>query len=128
MSEPDFGAMVPDVFQQTCLTVDTDMGSEVIPFDVLCSSYFKATDLGILISEATTSDLQRANLHDHIRDYIEGEPYMDTVRIEEGWLAYLTMPGYLDRTDYTLHETEEEAHAYLAETYALEMKKNDVLL
>jgi hypothetical protein len=45
---------------------------------------------------------------------------MDTVRIEEGWLAYLTMPGYLDRTDYTLHETEEEAHAYLVETYALE--------
>jgi hypothetical protein len=120
MSEPNFGAMVPDVFQQTCLTVETDMGTEHIPFDVLCGGYFKATDLGILLREAINSASREAELYRHIRDYIEGEPYMNTIFIEEGWLAYLTMPGYLDRTDYTLHETEEEAHAYLVETYALE--------
>ena len=40
--------------------------------------------------------------------------YMDVV---EGWGARLSAPGYLDCTDWTVHETEEEAHEYLTDMY-----------
>lgn len=37
----------------------------------------------------------------------------------EGFGARLSAPGYLDCTDWTVFNTEEEAKAYLVETYDL---------
>lgn len=35
----------------------------------------------------------------------------------EGYGARLSMPGYLDCTDWTVHPTPQEAKEYLEETY-----------
>lgn len=44
--------------------------------------------------------------------------YRDTIERYEGkYLAYLSAPGYMDRTDSTMHDTYDEAAAYLVETY-----------
>lgn len=44
--------------------------------------------------------------------------YQDTIERHEGkFLAYLSAPGYMDRTDATMHDTYEEAAAYLVDTY-----------
>jgi hypothetical protein len=51
--------------------------------------------------------------------YIEGEP-LDTdttLNAKAGWLARLSAPGYMDCTDWTAHETEQDAIDYLIETY-----------
>ncbi len=39
------------------------------------------------------------------------------VEMKEGYGARLSMPGYLDCTDWTVHDTSEEAFEYLEETY-----------
>jgi hypothetical protein len=38
-------------------------------------------------------------------------------KCSEEYGAYRTAPDYLDRTDLTVHNTEEEAKRYLCETY-----------
>lgn len=44
--------------------------------------------------------------------------YRDTIERHAGkFLAYLSAPGYLDRTDATAHDTYEEAAEYLVNTY-----------
>lgn len=44
--------------------------------------------------------------------------WADTIERHEGkYLARLTAPGYLDQTDTTMHDTYDEAAAYLVETY-----------
>ena len=39
------------------------------------------------------------------------------VQVQEGYGARLSMPGYLDCTDWSVHETEKEAWEYLQDTY-----------
>ena len=39
------------------------------------------------------------------------------VEMQEGYGARLSMPGYLDCTDWTVHDTPEEAFEYLEKTY-----------
>lgn len=54
-----------------------------------------------------------------LRDYVNGtidEPDVPITALS-GWLARLSAPGYMDCTDWTAHETEGEAIAYLDETY-----------
>lgn len=41
----------------------------------------------------------------------------DTIECREGWLARLSMPGYMDCTDWTVHATEADAHEYLDHCY-----------
>lgn len=44
--------------------------------------------------------------------------YADTIARHEGkYLACLSALGYLDQTDTTMHDTYDEAAAYLVETY-----------
>lgn len=38
---------------------------------------------------------------------------------KEKFLAYLSAPGYMDRTDYTMVDSEEEGRQYLVDTYDL---------
>lgn len=47
------------------------------------------------------------------REYTEGDP--ESFQRVKGWGAYLTMPGYLDRTDLAVFNTEDEAIEHLLE-------------
>lgn len=61
-------------------------------------------------------------------EYAAGVPaeYRDTIARYAGkYLAYLSAPGYLDRTDMTMHDTYDEAAAYLVETYDDEIDEID---
>jgi len=72
------------------LKAETDMGTVIVPANVL-----------------TIEDLRRE--------------YGQRVEFEtvEGWGARLSAPGYMDCTEWTLHESAEEAKAYLVDTYEL---------
>lgn len=50
----------------------------------------------------------------------------DTIERHEGkYLACLSAPGYMDRTDVTMHDSLDEAEAHLAETYGDDIDLED---
>src|SRR5882672_10415185 len=60
-----------------------------------------------------------ARVNGDLSDYIEGRvdaPFAPVER-KSGWLARMQAPGYLDATEWSAHETEAEALAYLEEYY-----------
>ena len=103
--------MEPMIYQTTCFEVWTDMGTEYVPLHYISDSTgLKHTELGIMHREE--------KLKPHLEPFIEaGVDFMYQINIVHGWYAYMTMPGYLDRTYGTLHETKELAEEYLNETY-----------
>ena len=59
------------------------------------------------------SDADRDATIEKIRPYVEGKPLSwENVK---GYGARLSAPGYLDCTEWTVFDTEEEANAYLDE-------------
>jgi len=89
--------MEPQVEYGTWVVVDGPMGTEVIPQDVC--------------GEIPTSQ-DRCPIPDALRDYCENrEAY--SIGTRTGWGARYSAPGYLDCTEWTLFDTEEEAKAYL---------------
>jgi hypothetical protein len=91
--------MQKQVFHGGYFEVDTDMGTEIVP------SY--------LIGRTMDTHVEA------FLNYLEGKPLDDDASIEyqEGWLARLSAPGYMDCTEWSVHKTEQEALAYLDETY-----------
>ena len=51
-----------------------------------------------------------------LRDYLEGNRVF-SVQEREGYGARLSAQGYMDCTEWAVFDTEEEARAYLDETY-----------
>jgi hypothetical protein len=93
------GAMVPEVWQSDVYEIETSEGTEYVPANVVGKG-----------DEAKRADLQ-PYLSGTIRKYA-------ALTLNRGkWCARLTMPGCLDSTDLTIHDSEAEAEAYLVETY-----------
>jgi hypothetical protein len=60
-------------------------------------------------------DSQNDLLCETASDYAEGD--VIGVQLRTGYGARLSAPGYMDRTDWSVFDTEEEAQTYLEETY-----------
>jgi hypothetical protein len=61
------------------------------------------------------SEQERADTVKKIQPYTEGTPLSwENVK---GFGARLSAPGYLDCTEWTVFDTEDEAREYLAENY-----------
>ena len=86
--------------KQRWAEVETDCGTEFVPIE----------QLGITLPG------RLADCVDILRDYLEGNRVFS---IEErvGYGARLSMPGYLDCTEWAVFDTEQEAKAYLEEMY-----------
>lgn len=50
-----------------------------------------------------------------VADYIDGE--FISAELVDGYGARLSMPGYLDCTEWTVFDTEEAADQFLCDTY-----------
>jgi len=57
-------------------------------------------------------------LYGYLADYLENNR-IDSVEVVEGYGARLSAPGYMDRTEWTVFDTEKEAKAHLCEMYDL---------
>lgn len=91
--------MQPYVYRADYFVVETSIGSEIVPADVIGRTCATAAEA--------------------FADYCEGsivDPD-ECVPIKNGFLARLSAPGYMDCTDWSAHETEAEARAYLVDTY-----------
>ena len=81
-----------------------------------CGTEFVAIEeLGIALPD--NLDIESlASARELLAEYVEGKQIYD-YQIIEGYGARLSMPGYLDCTPWTVHDTEEEAEAYIEELY-----------
>ena len=84
----------PVIFQDRFFEVDTNAGIEWVEQALI----------------GKTTEPTKAELH----DFIEGTRVY-SCRLFDGYGAYLSAPGYLDRTDLCVFETEMEAIQYLVE-------------
>lgn len=95
--------MQPHIEFASFYLVETVHGTECIPEDV-CG--------------AITDPRQ-------LQGYCEGDICFDedipaseqVPELRTGWIARLSAPGYMDCTDWSWHETEDEAREYLADAY-----------
>lgn len=86
--------MQPEIYKDRAYIVETTYGTEVVPHDLVGDGYTPLTD------------------------FLEGTPYEDQIFvIKEGYLARLSAPGYMDCTEWSIHDTAEEAMTYLEEMY-----------
>ncbi|QBQ74420.1 hypothetical protein BcepSauron_040 [Burkholderia phage BcepSauron] len=99
--------MIPHVEFGQYFSIDTDHGTEIVPADVI------GRTVGTHVEA--------------FANYLEGKPYDadEVIEPRDGWLARMTAPGYLDRTDWTVHATEKEAREYLADTYDAEFEYDE---
>ena len=84
--------MKPQVYQGEFWKVETSGGTYFFPTDIIGE--------------------------DDLKDCVENEIIETEVIV--GYGARLSAPGYMDCTDWTVHETEEEAKEYLKDMYDLE--------
>lgn len=86
--------MQPNIYKGRAYIVETTYGTEVVPHDLVGDGYTP------------------------LMGYLDGTPYEDQeLVIKEGYLARLSAPGYMDCTEWSFHDTEEEALAYLEDMY-----------
>ena len=93
------GFMEKQVYFDTYFEVETNIGTEIVPSDVIgrtCATHVEA-----------------------LLDYLEGDPLDpdELCELHEGWIARMSAPGYMDCTSWTAHKSVEEADEYLEEMY-----------
>jgi len=95
----------------TWLEVETSQGID----------FLDASDFGFQWSSLAVKpwgdqdESEREGFEEALEDYVNGEVYSVTLRV--GYGVRLSAPGYMDCPDWTVFDTEEEAQAYLDETY-----------
>lgn len=91
--------MQPQIEFGQYFAVETNQGTFIVPADVIGSN--KSIAAGVFT------------------DYVEGTIPDDDelIEIKEGWLARLSAPGYMDCTDWSVFDTEEEAVQGLKDLY-----------
>ena len=104
--------MMNKIIKETwCVAFDGNYGVEIIPSWCFPKTY-KATEIGIMIKEISMKNLQ--DFIDLVQPYCEStytvdDIDIDSVKIQEGFICYESMEGYLDRTPYCFYDTYEEA-------------------
>jgi hypothetical protein len=99
------GFMEPEVYETDYILIDTNIGTECIPADVV--DY-----------QPSEEDQDSEEIPDELRDYVEGNE-MYSIERKHGWVGRMQAPGYLDATDWSWGDTEEEVMDQLREYYGL---------
>jgi hypothetical protein len=86
--------------------IDGDNGTEYINSDLV------SVDL-----DEFYQDHERTDIPPGLKDYVISEKVYSPIKIVKGYGARLTMPGFLDATEWAVFETEKEAEEYLDEEY-----------
>lgn len=90
--------------KQQWVEIDGTNGITFLPTDIAGTS-------GLQLGESTDEE----EILEHYEDYYEGT--IHTVGLIEGFGARLSAPGYMDCTEWSVFDTEEEAKAHLEEMY-----------
>jgi hypothetical protein len=91
------------------VVVDTNCGGCVLPADLVDVDKVKRW-------AESDSPWAKNKLAKLVGDYIEGTEIY-SVEIKAGWGGRLSAPGYMDCTEWSVYDTEEEALEELTEMY-----------
>lgn len=108
--------MEPMVEFGTWVTVDGDNGLESIPADLV-----DLDEVRLLQEEVFEAGGDISLDGTSLQDYVETSRAYD-IEIDEGYSAYLSAPGYMDRTENAVFKTEQEAWDSLKEMYPEEFE------
>lgn len=97
--------MKPFIVKQTGYDVETEIGSEFVSLDLV--GQLSEDDIDLLREPCYENDKIPA-IHEQVAQYLEGTK-IESIDEVSGWLAYMSAPGYMDRTDYGLFDTEARA-------------------
>ena len=100
--------------RENWLRVETTHGTE----------YVRVADISLFVRDSETvthpmSDEDRASTIKKIQPYVEGNP--QSWENIKGYGARLSVPGYLDCTEWTVFDTKQEATEFLDEFYPEEI-------
>ncbi len=127
--------MIPQIWKDTFWFVEMARGEScIIPTDVVSGEAGTCYDLDAFDTEpGPSNDLSIEATQDKLQDF---RPYLGegcdpkgeiiSATCKEGWGAQLTAPGYLDQTDLSVFDTEEEAIEYIVSTYNVDETGNDI--
>lgn len=100
------GFMEPEIQEGDWFSIDGPCGGEHIPADLV------SLDIPEKITEEWLEDVALPALH----DFIENRKLWTVEKIH-GFGARLSAPGYMDCTEWTVFDTEEEAKDHIREFY-----------
>lgn len=108
-------SMPPEIYQpDTTISIETNYGGQTIDSDALSTKEFEKLER--LIAKNDMPGAQEI-----LKPYMEGTTLESAEIIKGGWIAHLSMPGYLDQTEPsrydTLKEAIEELHSQFADNY-----------
>ncbi len=91
--------MQMQVVKDSFFRVETTQGAEIVP------SHVCGRTMSVDVS--------------YFALYLEGDPVEDdaTIECEEGFVARMSVPGYLDCTAWSAHKSEADAVAFLESMY-----------
>jgi len=118
MFKSSSGFMKPVVEYGTWIMVDGPMGVEWVAADLV-----DLAEVDLLIkqlAEETVLNLEETSL----KNYCENRE-ANSIEVVKGYSAYLSAPGYLDRTENVVFSTKQEALDYLEETYEEEDEEDE---
>jgi hypothetical protein len=90
--------------------IDGDAGTECIPGKLFEDGYVK------LVQSELEDKYKILSMTTEFEDYIDSY-YIYSIEVMVGYGARLSMPGFLDCTNWTFHDSETEAMLYLEEMY-----------
>lgn len=102
--------MEQDIQHGTWVIVDGPMGGECLPQD--------------LVGAVKPYNGPKKAIPAALVDYCENREVY-SIELKVGYGARMSAPGYMDCTNWTVFDTEEEARAYLDETYGDEDENDD---
>lgn len=117
-------SMPPEIYYaEGVLEIDTSYGGQSIDADVIGDAGMK--ELKPLIkkfddAEGEAKEEVQEAIYEIIGDYLEGSTSskLYSIEVTSGWIAHLSMPGYMDQTEPTRYDTLKEAIEELHNQYA----------
>jgi hypothetical protein len=102
--------MKKEIYQGSAYSVDTDNGIVIVPLDIV-------GDIGLGEGDYLNDDdgarfEVASNL---LLDFVEGE--IQSIEKVSGWLGRLSMPGYLDATEWEIGESKQGVSDILNQLY-----------
>lgn len=95
--------------------IDTDSGTWFVPGDAQPVPAFIATEQPITADDGVLGSDLLYSLGQLLRDYIEpGWHRVQSIEVVEGYFGRMTMPGYLDCTEWTFRRAQADLREALS--------------
>jgi len=98
--------MIPEIVKDRFVCVEGPMGTDYIPIDVWAKQEVKK------VLDSIAREQVEDTFTKWMKDYTENSEAW-SLSLFHGWGARLSAPGYLDCTEWSVHDSEKDARKYI---------------